>query len=89
MGEGEIMSEDMTPFQQKPVVNMDDAMLELQNFLSLATLELQRFAGIYREAGKFELAEFTTKVICDLDHRFKLLRFIPAEYQRRMKDNSI
>ena len=83
------MSEDMVPYQQKPVVNMDDAMLELQNLLGLTTLEFQRFALHYREAGQFELAEFTTKVISDLDHRVKMLRFIPAEYQRRMRDTSI
>lgn len=83
------MSDDMTPYQQKPVVNMDDAMVELQNLLGLTTLELQRFSLHYREAGMFELAEFTTKVITDLDHRLKMLSYVPVEYQRRMRNNSI
>lgn len=83
------MSEDMVPYQQKPVVNMDDAMLELQNLLGLTILELQRLALHYREGGLVEAAGFTTKVINDLDHRLEMLQFIPAHYKRRMKDNSI
>ena len=83
------MSEDMVPYQQKPVVNMDDAMLELQNLLSLTTLDLQRFALQYREAGQVELACFASQVIIDLDHRLQMLSFVPANYKRRMKDNSI
>jgi len=83
------VSEDMVPYQQKPIVNMDDAMLELQNLLSLTTLEFQRLALDYREAGQFELAEFATRTVSDLDHRSNALRFIPGEYRRRMRDNSI
>lgn len=79
----------MTPYQQKPVVNMDDAMVELRNLLGLTTLELQRFALHYREAGMFELAEFATKAIGDLDHRLSMLSFVPGAYQRRLRNDSI
>jgi len=83
------VSEDMVPYQQKPVVNMDDAMLELRNLLGLTTLEFQRLALHYREAGQVELAAFATECVNSLDNRSEMLKFIPGRYQQRMKDNSI
>jgi len=84
-----VSDDDMVPYRQKPVVNMDDALLELRNLLGLTALDLQRFALHYREADHFELAEFTTQVIRDLDHRLKMLRHIPADYQRRIENDGI
>jgi len=40
-------SEDMTPYQQEPVVIMDDAMVKLQNLLGMNTHQFQLFALQY------------------------------------------
>lgn len=83
------MSEDMNPYQPKPLVNFDDEMLALANLLGFYTLEMQRLALTYREAGMVELATFTTSVVSSFDHHAKMLRYVPDTYQRRLRDNSI
>jgi hypothetical protein len=89
MEEGTIMSEDMSPYQPKPLVNFDDEMHALANLIGLYTLEMQRLSLTYREAGMVELATFTTDVVSRLDHAAKMLSYVPNEYKRRLRDNSI
>lgn len=89
MEEGTIMSEDMSPYQPKPLVNFDDEMVTLANLIGLYTLEMQRLSLTYREAGMVELATFTTGVVSSLDHQAKMLSYAPNTYQRRLRDNSI
>ena len=89
MEEGTIMSEDMNPYQPKPLVNFDDEMIALTNLLGLYILEMQRLSLTYREAGMVELATFTTDLVSRLDHKAKMLSYAPDEYKRRLRDNSI
>ena len=89
MEEGTIMSEDMNPYQPKPLVNFDDEMIALANLIGLYTLEMQRLSLTYREAGMVELAAFTTDLVSRLDFKAKMLSYAPDEYKRRLRDNSI